>query len=195
MQTCILTVVILGVACATAAGRGVVWMEAERFDDRGGWTADAQFIDQMGSPYLMAIGLGTPVKDAATTVTVPEAGRYRLWARTKDWAPEHHPGRFQIVVAGTPSPVTFGGSGKKGWQWEDGGVRDLAGSLHEPTTGRTKERRRFIALRGGAWEAEDEYEFRTDVRLGFPPEARSRRIGIRLVADLDRVAEPPEDGE
>ena len=129
MQTCILVALLFGVACATASGRGVVWVEAERFGDRGGWTADAQFIGQMGSPYVMAIGLGTPVKDAATTVAVPEAGRYRLWARTKDWAPEHHPGRFQIVVGGTPSPATFGGSGKKGWQWEDGGVHDLAGKV------------------------------------------------------------------
>ena len=104
--------------CLTAAGaaENVVWLEVERFDRPGGWVADAQFIDQMGSPYVMAIGLGTSVKDAATTVAVPEAGRYRLWARTKDWAPEHHPGRFQIAVGGKPSPVTVGGSGKKGWR-------------------------------------------------------------------------------
>ena len=66
------------------------------------------------------------------------------------------------------------------------GVRDLEGSIHEPTTGRTKERRQYIVLRGGAWEAEDEYEFRVDTRVGFPPETRSRRIGIRLIAELDR---------
>jgi len=137
MQMHALVVFMLAVGCAAASARGVVWVEAERFDDRGGWTADAQFIDQMGSPYLMAIGLGKPVKDAATTVAVPRPGRYRLWARTKDWVPEHHPGRFQVLVNATPSATAFGGSGKKGWLWEDGGVHELGGKaelrLHDLT--------------------------------------------------------------
>ena len=34
----------------------VMWLEAEHFRDTGGWTNDAQFIDQMGSPYLLAAG-------------------------------------------------------------------------------------------------------------------------------------------
>ena len=69
-----------------AFGRNLVWLETERFDDLDGWVNDSQFMDQMGSPYLMAIGLGKPVRDAVTTVTLPRAGSYRLWARTKDWA-------------------------------------------------------------------------------------------------------------
>jgi len=129
MQMHALVVFTLAVGCAAASARGVVWVEAERFDDRGGWTADAQFIDQMGSPYLLAIGLGRPVKDAVTAVAVPRPGRYRLWARAKDWAPEHHPGRFQILVNATPAAATFGVSGKKGWLWEDGGVHELAGKV------------------------------------------------------------------
>ena len=125
MQMHALLVSMLVVGCAAASARGIVWVEAERFDDRGGWTADAQFLDQMGSPYLMAIGLGKPVKDAATTVAVPRPGRYRLWARAKDWVPEHHPGRFQVLVNATPSATTFGASGKAGWRWEDGGIVEL----------------------------------------------------------------------
>ena len=43
--------------------------------EHGGWTNDAQFIDQMGSPYLLAIGLGTPVADAVTTrLQFPQPG-------------------------------------------------------------------------------------------------------------------------
>jgi len=106
-----------------------VWIEAEQFESCGGWTNDAQFIDQMGSPYLMAIGLGTPVDDAVTTVVVPRPGRYRLWARTNDWVPEHHPGRFQILVDGQTSGEGFGASGQKGWVWEDGGVHELSGGV------------------------------------------------------------------
>ncbi|MFH1268422.1 MAG: FAD-dependent oxidoreductase [Planctomycetota bacterium] len=106
-----------------------MWLETERFDERGGWTVDAQFIDQMGSPYLMAVGLGEPVEDAVTTVTLPRGGRYRLWARTNDWTPEHHPGRFGILLAGRPVDHAFGQNGKTGWQWEDGGVHELSGKV------------------------------------------------------------------
>lgn len=112
-----------------ASGENLVWIEAERFQDCGGWTNDAQFIDQMGSPYLLAIGLGTPVDDAVTTVAVPKPGKYRLWVRTKDWAPEHHPGLFQVLIGGRTIEHTFGGSGQRGWVWEDGGVHELSGQV------------------------------------------------------------------
>ena len=39
-----------------------VLVEAESFSDHGGWKLDTQFIDEMGSPYLLAHGLGRPVK-------------------------------------------------------------------------------------------------------------------------------------
>jgi len=116
------------VAAEAGAAGNLIWIEAEHSDDYGGWTNDAQFIDQMGSPYLMAIGLGTPVDDAVTSVTVPNPGRYRLWARTKDWVPEHHPGRFQISVGDGTAKGAFGDSGKPGWLWEDGGVHELSGT-------------------------------------------------------------------
>eukprot|EP01035_Chromulina_nebulosa_P010515 gene10515-14126_t len=68
---------------ARAADRLLV--EAESFASPGGWSLDTQFIDIMGSPYLIAHGLGQPVKDATTTVTFPATGTYRVWVRTKDW--------------------------------------------------------------------------------------------------------------
>ena len=97
---------------ASSSGANTVWIETERFEEHGGWTSDAQFIDQMGSPYLLAVGLGKPVTDAVTTVTLPQPGAYRLWARTKDWMPEHHPGKFQILLSGKPARPEFGSSGK-----------------------------------------------------------------------------------
>jgi hypothetical protein len=114
---------------AGAAGEEVVWIEAEQFQSHGGWTNDAQFIDQMGSPYLLAIGLGTPVEDAVTTVRLPQAGTYRLWVRAKDWVPEHHPGLFQVSVGGRTIDRVFGGSGRRGWVWEDGGTHELSGDV------------------------------------------------------------------
>jgi len=35
-----------------------ILIEAEEFDDFGGWTLDSQFETEMGSPYLLAHGLG-----------------------------------------------------------------------------------------------------------------------------------------
>ena len=90
---------------ATHADR--ILLEAEAFADHGGWKLDTQFIREMGSPYLLAHGLGTPVKDATTTFEVKEAGSYQLFARTKDWVArwgaKGQPGRFQIIINGVPS--------------------------------------------------------------------------------------------
>ena len=66
----LLSVIVVSLAIPPSHAE-IVWIETEQFDKPGGWTNDAQFIDQMGSPYLMAIGLGTPVEDASTTVRVP----------------------------------------------------------------------------------------------------------------------------
>ena len=41
-------------------------VEAEAFTYKGGWVVDQQFMDQMGSPYLLAHGMGSPVADAYT---------------------------------------------------------------------------------------------------------------------------------
>jgi len=53
------------------AGEGIVFLEAETFSERGGWVLDQQFMDQMGSPFLLANGLGTPVADAKTSIEFP----------------------------------------------------------------------------------------------------------------------------
>ena len=58
-----------------------ILVEAESFSQRGGWVVDAQFMDQMGSPYLLAHGLGRPVADATVEVEFPVEGTYRIWVR------------------------------------------------------------------------------------------------------------------
>jgi len=87
-------------------------IEAEAFRDYGGWTLESQFVDEMGSAYLLAHGIGTPVRDAVTEIDVPEAGEYCVWARTKDWVPDAHPGTFQILINGEAINKTFGASGR-----------------------------------------------------------------------------------
>ena len=111
---------------SVAGAADVVWMEAELFKDLGGWSNDAQFVDQMGSPYLMAIGLNGPVADAVTRVKIPAAGKYRLWVRDRDWLPEFSPGQFQVAIGGKRAETVFGRSKQPSWVWEDGGQHDLA---------------------------------------------------------------------
>jgi len=72
MAAFLLSVLVLAAAPVRAAN---VLVEAESFKDAGGWVLDTQFIHSMGSPYLMAHGMGEPVKDATTTVKFPQAGR------------------------------------------------------------------------------------------------------------------------
>lgn len=113
---------------AASAQAQPTWIEAESFSNPGGWVLDTQFIDIMGSPYLMAHGMGKPVKDAQTEVKLP-AGEYTLWARTKNWvgpwdAPGA-PGRFEISINGKKLPHEFGATGKD-WQWEKAGPVKIA---------------------------------------------------------------------
>jgi hypothetical protein len=119
---------MLGAIVASAGGTGsaaTVLVEAESFADHGGWSLDTQFIREMGSPYLLAHGLGKPVADATTKVTFPSAGTYRVFVRTKDWVARWNapgaPGTFQLLVNGTPLAETFGTKGAD-WGWQDGGT-------------------------------------------------------------------------
>lgn len=103
-------------------GEGVdsILIDAVTFQDKGGWKVDPQFIEQMGSPYLLAHGMGVPVKNAKTTFTANSPGDYRLWVRTKDWCPGEWdaPGRFQLNVNGVLLETVFGT--EAGWDWQKG---------------------------------------------------------------------------
>ncbi len=95
---------VIVAAVVTAANAGGILIEAEDFNNVGGWVIDQQFMDQMGSPFLLAHGLGVPVTDATTTVNVRRPGAYRLWVRTQDWVATWNapgtPGKFQVIVNG-----------------------------------------------------------------------------------------------
>jgi len=136
---------ILACVCLTASSAAeeakVVLVEAEAFQRLGGWAVDQQFMDEMGSPYLLAHGLGEPVADANTQVRFPAAGTYRVWVRTCDWVARWKapgaPGRFGVLIDGVPLKATFGTEGAS-WHWQDGGTVDVAAgavriALHDLT--------------------------------------------------------------
>ena len=100
-----------------------VLIEAESFKDIGGWVVDPQFVEQMGSPYLLAHGLGNPVGNARSEFRVPSGGKYYVWARTRNWAPGNWdaPGRFRLIINGKELKTDLGT--EEGWGWQ------LAGSV------------------------------------------------------------------
>ena len=113
----------------TVSRAAEVFVEAESFSQRGGWKLDTQFIQSMGSPYLLAHGLGRKVEDATSQLEVPESAQYRVWVRTYDWVARWNaspsPGRFRLSIGGSELPVTFGTEGKA-WGWQNGGVIKLS---------------------------------------------------------------------
>ncbi|HGY9625664.1 FAD-dependent oxidoreductase [Pseudomonas putida] len=97
-----------------------ILVEAEDFEDYGGWVLDSQFETVMGSPYLLAHGLGRPVSDATTSISIPRDGEYQVWVRAKDWVPSHHPGRFTVSIDGVVLDTEFGANGLD-WSWQPAG--------------------------------------------------------------------------
>ncbi len=117
-----------------------VLVETESFKDKGGWVIDQQSMDVMGSPYLMAHGMGTPVANATTTVSFAKKGTYRVFVRTRNWtAPwsDEAAGKFQILVDGENLGQDFG-IRSKDWSWVEGGIVEVTKlkvevSLHDLT--------------------------------------------------------------
>lgn len=135
--------IVLASLPRTAQGQdpSVVLVEAEAFEKLGGWVVDQQFMDQMGSPFVLAHGLGVPVEDAATTVEFPASSTYKVWVRTRDWVAPWKapgaPGKFKVLIGGKPLDPTFGTEGAD-WHWQDGGTVPIDGkrvaiSLHDLT--------------------------------------------------------------
>ena len=112
-----------------------IFLPASRFADKGDWTLEQQFILQMGSSYLLAHGIGTPLAaDAETTCTVPEEGDYTLLVRTKNWirpwSDGPAPGIFQVKIDGTADGETFGTGADDRWYWQKGGKHHLTAGEH-----------------------------------------------------------------
>ena len=82
-----------------------VLVETAHFNKLGGWMLDNQFELHLGFSYLIAHGLGKPVKNASGQIKFPSAGTYHAWVLTKDWCPGdwEAPGQFQSS-AGRPAP-------------------------------------------------------------------------------------------
>jgi hypothetical protein len=104
-----------------------VLVEAENFNNKGGWVIDQQSMDVMGSPYLMAHGMGIPVQDAETTVKFRNTGKYYVFVRTRNWTAawsDKAAGRFQLSIDGYRMDKEFGIESAD-WSWEAGGSVEI----------------------------------------------------------------------
>ncbi len=122
LRNYLLIIIFLGrLGIGQAQQKEIVLVEAESFHDYGGWTLDAQFIDQMGSAYLMAHGMGLPVKNAYTKVRFSSMGEYNIFVRTMNWVPGYLTGEFTLHIDGQ----VFGGflkpSDSRDWKWYKAG--------------------------------------------------------------------------
>lgn len=108
-----------------AQKHSTLFIEAESFTNKGGWVVDQQFMDVMGSPYLMAHGLGIIVENASTTVRFKNTGKYYLYVRTRNWVAEWSdkkaPGQFQLELNDKPVEKIFGCENQD-WGWVSGGM-------------------------------------------------------------------------
>lgn len=54
----ILTLLSLLLTLTACTKHNDIFVEAESFPNKGGWSVDQQFTFEMGSPYLIAHGMG-----------------------------------------------------------------------------------------------------------------------------------------
>ena len=134
MKNCLLTL-LLSWLCIGSSAAADVLVEAESFTHKGGWVVDQQFMDQMGSPYLLAHGMGVPVEDAYTNVTFPETGEYYAYVRTFNWTSPwkdgEGPGRFGLLANKKRIATELGNQGSS-WYWQPAGsilVKDTVAEI------------------------------------------------------------------
>ncbi len=115
------TALISFVACTSSND---ILVEAESFSTKGGWSVDQQFTFEMGSPYLIAHGMGNAVEDATTTVSLPRTGEWHIYARTYNWTSPWAEGRgaggFRIGLGDELLPNYLGVEGNA-WEWQYAG--------------------------------------------------------------------------
>ena len=56
-QMALMAIILAVTLSPLFAAERIICLEAEQFAERGGWAVDSQFIDQMGSSFLLAHGM------------------------------------------------------------------------------------------------------------------------------------------
>lgn len=127
MKKILLTFAVALFSSLSVMAQGVL-VETESFKNRGGWSRDHQAFVQIGSAYMLAHGLGNPVKDATTTVDFKKGGEYHVYVSTYNWTSPWSDGKgagsFQVLVNGKPVCESLGDTGTK-WEWQYAGTVNM----------------------------------------------------------------------
>ena len=119
-----LTIAFISLLGWLNAAAAPLFIEAESFANKGGWVVDQQFIDLMGSSYLLAHGAGTPVAPATTEIEIADDGTYNVWVRTYNWTSpwtsQSGAGKFKVRIGRTLLKTTVGHTGDR-WEWQYAG--------------------------------------------------------------------------
>ena len=109
-------------------------IEAESFKNPGGWVVDQRSMNVMGSSYVMAHGMGTPVPDATTYLNFPETAKWHAWVRTRDWTAVWKRGTaagiFRIKADDEYFEEILGNNGEE-WDWQYAGALDITEGKHK----------------------------------------------------------------
>lgn len=128
IKHCTLIILFNCVFLNVSAKHDLIYLEAESFKNKGGWLLDQQAVYQMGSPFLLAHGLGNPVADATTNIQVESKAEYHVWVRTRNWVAtwdvKEAPGKFQLRINEQALETVFGTKGAE-WNWQYGGSVNL----------------------------------------------------------------------
>ena len=104
-----------------------IFISTSEFENYGSWVLDTQFIQNMGASYLLAHGLGEKALDAKTKIRIEKAGKYKIWAYTKDWVGNWKqgaaPGLFKIGIDDWRSETL--GNENKEWSWQEAGICEM----------------------------------------------------------------------
>ena len=124
MKTKILSLYLI-LSCFILPSKGAnLLVEAEEFAHKGGWVLDQQSMNQMGSPYLLAHGLGYPVADAYTNIKFPKTGTYYVYVRTYNWTSPWYKGegagKFSLLLNNRTLAPSLGVTGTE-WEWQSAG--------------------------------------------------------------------------
>lgn len=121
----LLTTIAAVAASFSAEGQTTCLFEGEAFQFKGKWVAEKS-SECLGTAMLRVYqdNDGSVDSDALTVVSVPEAGNYRVWVRSRDYAVTARPRSFTLSIDGTELSEV-GRHGHDGFYWEEAGAIQL----------------------------------------------------------------------
>ena len=110
-----------------------LFLDAETFDDLGGWTIDTQSYESYSFAYIIAHGIGKKVADARHDIVIEKSSRYRAFVHTRNWSGVWKrgtaAGMFRLKLNNIPFGETLG-TGSDLWHWQYAGVMDISAGKH-----------------------------------------------------------------